>query len=183
MKVQPISNHNNISAKALVLAQKPAYGAIVHPEIKNALEANQFINNLSQIYNVVASFVIGSKDKAHHLRLDIFDKGTNEIAHTMLFSSRIYNINGAKTDLSPTEFIKHVEMPEKVIKRNWLDRLLKRPEKEEYKLQTEYFNCSLLHENDKLPIKNLDSSVNEDLNNAEKQRRETAKAQLLQQLG
>lgn len=182
MKVQPISNHNNISAKALVLAKEPAYGAIVHPEIKNALEANQFINNLSQINNVVASFVIGSKDKAHHLRLDIFDKITNEIAHTMLFSSRIYNINGAKTDLSPTEFIKHVEMPEKVIKRNWLDRLLKRPAKEEY-IQSEYFNYSLLHENDKLPIKNLDSSVNEDLNNAEKQMRETAKAQLLQQLG
>lgn len=184
MQVQSINNQNNISMRALYFPTKPETGAIVRNEIKIALERNPFIKELSEATNVLARFIStndGKQIHRYHLRLDVFDKETNKEVASMLYSSRTHDYNGAKTNLSETEFINHIEKPQTLIKTvyrgNWYDRLLKRKKEkiETLKTQTSYYNFSFLHENDTYPINGITPALTKELNNAEKEFRKINK--------
>ena len=181
MQVQSINNQNNISMRALYFPTKPETGAIVRNEIKIALKRNPFIKELSEATNVLARFISTNDGKQihhYHLRLDVFNKENKEEVASMLYSSRTDNYNGAKNNLSETEFISHIEKPQKIIKivnrGNWFDRLLKlKKEKiETLRTQTDYYNFSFLHENDTYPINGITPALTKELNNAEKEVRE-----------
>ncbi len=182
MQIQSINNHNNISMRALYFPAKPETGAIVRAEIKDAIKHNPFIKHLSEKKNVLARFHKTNEDSPmYHLRLDVFDKENNNEVASMLYSSRMYNFNGGKTNLSEAEFISHVRKPETTLKTvrrgNWFDRILghKKEQVEVLKKQTEYYNFSFLRTNDSYPLKGITPKMVEDLNDAEQQIREINK--------
>ena len=182
MKVQSINNQNNISMKALYFPAEPSAHAIVRAEIKEAVKRNPFIKRLSETANVLARFHKTNEGvQRYQLRLDVFDKENNNEVASMLYSSRMHNYNGAKTNLSETEFISHIEKPRTVIKLinrgNWFDRLLgcKKEKIETLRTQTDYYNFAFLHENDTYPINGITPAITKELNNAEKEYREINK--------
>lgn len=179
MRVQSVNNQNSISMQALYFPAKPEAGAIVRTEIKEAIKHNPFIKYLSEKTNVLARFYnTNESTKMHHLRLDVFDKENNNEVASMLYSSRMYDFTGGKTNLSETEFISHVRMPETTLKTvrhgNWFDRILgrKKEQVEVLKKQTEYYNFSFLRTNANYPLPGITPKIVEDLNNAEKQIRD-----------
>ena len=168
--------------KALYFPAEPSAHAIVRAEIKEAVKNNPFIKQLSKTANVLARFHKTNEGiQRYQLRLDVFDKENKKEIASMLYSSRTHNYNGAKTNLSETEFISHIEKPQKIKKivyrGNWFDRLLKRKKEkiETLRTQTDYYNFTFLHENDTYPINGITPAITKELNNAEKEYREINK--------
>ena len=177
MQVQSINNqNNNLSMQALFFPKEPKASAVVSPEIRKAIKNNPFIQLLSTKANVLVRFnSFNDGIKMNHLRLDVFDKETNKEVASMLYSSRMYDFNGGRINLSETEFINHIEKPEtttKIVQKgNWFDRIFGRKKErvETLKKQTDYYNFTFLHTDDKYPLEGITPEIVEDLHNAEKQ--------------